>query len=245
MDTNGDYIFYADESGDHSLTSVDSSYPAFSLSLCAFQKSRYCRRIIPDFLQFKFKHFGHDSIVLHEREIRKQTGHFTMLTDLRTREAFMDELTELVARSKFVIFAAVIDKAELKMDMFPSNPYSISLRICLQSAFRFLDRRGQADRVHHFIFEKRGPPEDRDLELEFRRIVDGANDLRVRFPGFRIHFTDKRANSTGMQIADLTARPIGLKIIRPSQPNRAFETIEPKLRNLSRYARPKQGIYAP
>jgi hypothetical protein len=143
MDTNGDYIFYADESGDHSLTSVDPSYPAFSLSLCAFEKSRYCRRIIPDFLQFKFKHFGHDSVVLHERDIRKQTGHFKMLTDLRKRETFMDELTALVGRSRFVIFATVIDKAELKMDMFPNNPYSIALRICLQSAFRFLDRRGR------------------------------------------------------------------------------------------------------
>jgi hypothetical protein len=244
MADHGDYIFYADESGDHSLTSLDSSYPAFSLSLCAFRKSEYCARIIPSFLRFKFRYFGHDSVVLHEREIRKQIGHFSMLTDLRLREAFMDDLTTLVGQAKFAIFAAVIDKAALKMDLFPSNPYGISLRICLQSAFRFLEKRRQIGRIHHFIFEKRGAREDEDLELEFRRLVDGANDLKIPFPGFHIHFADKRTNSTGMQIADLTARPIGLKIVRPLQPNRAYDTIAPKLQPAKRYARPSRGIFA-
>ncbi|MCV3239219.1 DUF3800 domain-containing protein [Mesorhizobium sp. ZC-5] len=245
MAAHGDYIFYADESGDHSLTSIDPAYPAFSLSLCAFRKSDYCSRIIPSFLSFKFKYFGHDAIVLHEREIRKQTGAFTFLVDLRTREAFMEDLTALVGRSRFAIFAAVIDKHALKLDLFPSNPYGISLRICLQSAFRYLEKRGQIGLVHHFIFEKRGTKEDQDLELEFRRIVDGANDLRIRFPEFNIHFSDKRTNSTGMQIADLTARPIGLKIVRPTQANRSYDAIAMKLNNYKRFARPSSGVYAP
>jgi hypothetical protein len=202
MTSYGDFIFYADESGDHSLISVDPAYPAFSLSLCAFRKTEYCARIIPRFLRFKFKYFGHDSIILHEREIRKQTGEFGFLADLRTRETFMEELTELVSASRFAIFATVIDKSALKLDLFPNNPYGISLRICLQSAFRFLHKRGQIGKMHYFIFEKRGFKEDQGLELEFRRIVDGANDLKVRFPEFHIRFCDKRANSTGMQIAD-------------------------------------------
>jgi len=45
-------------------------------------------------------------------------------------------------------------------------------------------------------------------------------------------------NSTGMQIADLTARPLGLKIIRPDQPNKAFETIEKKLYKSTHHSRP-------
>jgi len=245
MAENGSYIFYADESGDHSLTSIDPSYPAFSLSLCAFRKSEYCSRIIPRFLDFKFKYFGHDAVVLHEREIRKQIGNFSILTDMIARASFMDDLTELVRRSRFAIFAAVIDKNALKLDLFPSNPYGISLRICLQSAYRYLEKRGEIGRIHHFIFEMRGSKEDRELELEFRRIVDGENDLRVRFPEFHIHFSDKRTNSTGMQIADLTARPIGLKIVRPTQANRSYDVIASKLQNQKRYAKPSRGIYAP
>ncbi len=245
MDTDGDYIFYADESGDHSLTKIDPLFPAFALSLCAFKKAEYCSRIIPRFLRFKFDYFGHDSVVLHEREIRKQIGDFTFLTDLVLRERFMADLTSLVSTSRFSIFAAVIDKSALKLDLFPTNPYGLSLRICVQSAYRFLEQRGQIGRTHHFIFEKRGPKEDDDLELEFRRLTDGDNDLRCRFEGFHIRFSDKRTNSTGMQIADLTARPIGLKVVRPDQPNRAFDAIAGKLRNHRRYARPERGIYAP
>ncbi len=243
-DIHGDYIFYADESGDHSLTSIDPTYPAFALSLCAFPKSSYCTKTIPRFLKLKFKYFGHDSIVLHEREIRKQTGAFVILSDMNLRLQFMNELTELLAASRFHVFAAVIDKPKLKTDLFPTNPYSISLRICLQMAYLFLKKRQQIGRTHHFIFEKRGAKEDTELELEFRRITAGENDLRIPLSGFQIHFSDKRTNSTGMQIADLTARPIGLKIVRPDQSNRAFEVIERKLFSCKRFGRPHRGIYA-
>lgn len=43
-------------------------------------------------------------------------------------------------------------------------------------------------------------------------------------------FADKKANPCGLQLADLTARPIGLKVLRPQQHNRAYEIIEPKIR---------------
>ena len=49
-------------------------------------------------------------------------------------------------------------------------------------------------------------------------------------PGFEMIFVDKKANSSGLQIADLTARPIGRHAINPDQPNRAWEIIESKLR---------------
>jgi hypothetical protein len=38
------------------------------------------------------------------------------------------------------------------------------------------------------------------------------------------------SQSAGLQLADLVARPIGRKIIDPTQPNRAFEILERKLR---------------
>ena len=34
--------------------------------------------------------------------------------------------------------------------------------------------------------------------------------------------------SSGLQLTDLVARPIGLKTLRPEQENRAFEVLEPK-----------------
>jgi hypothetical protein len=52
-------------------------------------------------------------------------------------------------------------------------------------------------------------------------------------PNFQLVFADKRTNSTGLQLADLTARPIGRHVLDPAQPNRAWDILEPKLRRSS------------
>jgi hypothetical protein len=70
--------------------------------------------------------------------------------------------------------------------------------------------------------------EDRELELEFRRFRDGENIFHKPIP-FTIQFADKKVNSDGLQFADMTARPIGMSILRQDQPNRAFEILKPKL----------------
>ncbi|MDN2566422.1 DUF3800 domain-containing protein [Aquibium sp. A9E412] len=243
--SDSEFIFYADESGDHSLTSVDPDYPVFSLSLCAFRKKIYCSRIVPRFQRLKFCYFGHDAVVLHEHDIRKQSKDFRILTDVRRRKAFLDDLATCLQASPFTIFSTVILKPDLKLDLFPVNPYAISLRICLQQAFRFLKRRRQSGKRTHFLFEKRGRREDFELELEFRRVVDGQNDLAVPFTGFDIRFVDKKNNSTGMQIADLTARPLGLSAFRRNQPNRALALIAPKLYRDPRASKPAPGIFVP
>jgi hypothetical protein len=79
----------------------------------------------------------------------------------------------------------------------------------------------------HVVVEKRGKQEDAELELEFRRVCDGNNYLRKPF-SFEIVFADKKSNSAGLQMADLIARPVGMKILRPDQPNRAYDIIERK-----------------
>ncbi|WP_082376450.1 DUF3800 domain-containing protein [Ahrensia marina] len=242
---DSDYIFYADESGDHSLTSIDPQYPVFALSLCMFKKSTYCRSVVPNFQRLKFDYFGHDAIVLHEHDIRKQNGPFKILTNANIRSRFLNDLSICLEKSSFKIFGVVILKNELTSDFFPENPYSLSLKITLQQAYLFLKRRKQEQMRTHFIFEKRGAKEDTELELEFRRIVGGVNDIGVKFESFEIHFSDKKSNSTGMQIADLTARPLGLSISRPHQANRAFEIVASKIFKSKKFSFPSRGIYTP
>ena len=36
-----DFMVYVDESGDHSLTSIDKNYPIFALAFCVFYKQHY------------------------------------------------------------------------------------------------------------------------------------------------------------------------------------------------------------
>lgn len=78
------------------------------------------------------------------------------------------------------------------------------------------------------MFESRGAREDRDLELEFRRIMDTTR-MRGMRETLAFHCAPKSANSSGLQIADMTARPIGIHVMRPAQVNRAWDLIRTKL----------------
>lgn len=226
----GDYIVYVNESGDHGLGSIDSEYPVFVLIFCIFQKQQYIDKIIPLLARFKTKFWGHDEIVLHEHDIRKPKDEFTILIDRTTRDVFISELTQLIDSTSFTIIASVIDKNKLASQYSnPENPYGISLGFGLERVFRHLDNIGQADRITPVVVERRGKKEDEQLELCFRRICDGANYLNKKLP-YELIMINKKANSTGLQIADLTARPIGIKTLRPNQPNRAYDIIAKKLR---------------
>jgi hypothetical protein len=72
-----DYIVYVDESGDHGMQNLDPNYPIFVLAFCIFHKRHYANRVVSALHQFKFQHFGHDLVVLHEHDIRKEKGVFT------------------------------------------------------------------------------------------------------------------------------------------------------------------------
>lgn len=224
---HSDFIIYVDESGDHSLESIDSDYPVFVLSFCIFRKGDYAQRVTPAIRQLKFATFGHDMVVLHESEIRRKKGAFSRLSK-EPREAFMNALTDIISAADFQLVAVVIDKRKLK-DRYaqPAHPYHLALEFGLERIYRLLKDAGQDDALTYLVCEARGPKEDAELELEFRRIRDGANYFHKPLP-FDLIMADKKTNSEGLQLADLTARPIGLTVLRPEQNNRAASVLEGK-----------------
>lgn len=232
-----DYIVYVDESGDHSLDSIDPQFPAFALSFCVVSKADYTGIVVPLMQEFKFKYWGHDAVVLHEHEIRKTKGDFGFLrSDPKLREAFLEALDELVRSAPFRIISCVIDKQKHveKYGFAAWNPYTIALKMCMERLLLFLRANCAKGRKVHVVFECRGREEDAELELEFRRIVAGQSTwgwVNRDFSDFEWEprFAKKAVNSTGLQLADLTARPLALQVLRPEQQNRAFSTIEPKL----------------
>jgi len=230
LDKFSDYIVFVDESGDHGLVRIDSDYPVFVLVFCIFNKKQYVNDIVTRVSEFKIKFWGHCETVLHGHEIRKPKGEFTILFDKKVREIFLPELSSIIQDSQFTIIASVIDKLKLKNQYSsPVNPYQISMSFGLERVFRYLSSIDQGDKRTSLVIEKRGKKEDDELELVFRRICDGTNYLNRQFP-FDLVMIDKKCNSTGLQLADLVARPIGLNHIRPNQTNRAFEIINNKIR---------------
>ncbi len=228
-DQPGDYLVFVDESGDHGLASVDPTYPVFVLVFCLVRKRAYSQQWLPALTEFKFRHFDHDQVILHEREIRKDLGDFSILRDPQRKAAFLAELTELMADLEMTIVASVIRKDELvNRYATPSNPYEIALACGLERLHRYLHRQGHAPGRVPVIVERRGPREDDALELEFRRICNGGNYNREMLH-FEPRFVAKSANTLGLQVADLIARPIGRRCLDPKQNNRAWAVIESKL----------------
>ncbi len=222
------YIVYVDESGDHSLQSIDKNYPIFVLAFCVFHKRHYSEAIVPALEKFKFNHFGHDQIVLHENEIRKEKGEFNIFRFREEKLAFLNDLTGIIEHSNFILISCTIDKLALsKPSDLEGNPYHMALGYCMETLHEFLTEKGQEEKKTHIVVECRGNKEDKELELEFRRICDGENRLNKPLP-FDVIFADKKVMSTGLQLADLVARPIGLRTLRPDQENRAFEVLKEK-----------------
>ncbi|MBW8843751.1 MAG: DUF3800 domain-containing protein [Burkholderiales bacterium] len=222
------FVVYVDESGDHGMATLDPNYPVFVLAFCVFYKGHYSEKVVPALHKFKFNHFGHDLVVLHEHEIRKEKGAFKFQSR-QHRERFQGELGELIEASNFILISCVIDKEKLRARQpeLPPNPYHLALAFCLETLYELLQEKKQDDTLTHVVVECRGKKEDNELELEFRRICDGANRLGERLP-FDVVFADKKVDSPGLQLADLVARPIGLHVLRPDQPNRAFDVLTRK-----------------
>lgn len=225
-----DYVVYVDESGDHSLDSIDADYPVFVLAFGIFHKRHYAEKIVSAIEKFKFNYFGHDLIVLHEHEIRKKKNMFNVLNDRELNKHFLEDLSQIMQRSNFILVSAVIDKVKLKASNTfteENNPYHLALGFCLEGLYDFLAEKKQLDKKTHILVECRGKKEDKALELEFRRMIDSNNRKNTSMP-FDIVFVNKQANSTGLQLADLVARPIGINYLRPDQKNQAFEVLKQK-----------------
>ncbi len=217
-------MVFVDESGDHGLEKCDPAYPVFVLAFCIIRKTEYVDIITPAVQRFKFKHFGHDLVVLHEHEIKKAKGEFAFLLVPEKRALFFPDLDSLMATTPMTLIALVIRKDKLKEQYHkPGNPYHLALEYGLERVNKWLIGQGQTSKLTPLICESRGHKEDDSLELEFRRVA-------TRIAGFEIRFVDKRANLPGLQIADLVARPIGRHVMDPTQENRAYSILENKFR---------------
>jgi hypothetical protein len=106
----------------------------------------------------------------------------------------------------------------------------------MEMALSYLSICGERGKRVHILLEARGKNEDAQLELEFRRICDNQCDWYYKATNFQEMnfepvFVPKASNSTGLQIADLVARPLALQYLRPTQTNRTYEILQSKQLN--------------
>lgn len=230
-----DYIIYIDESGDHGLQSIDSQFPIFALVFVVIKKSDYIDTIVPAFQKLKLDFWGHDQVIFHEHDIRRGEGVFGLLrTNPHLRGHFLEELSRIIMLSQFKYAASIIHKEKLiKQYKNPYNPYEIGLLFCMERMLEILIRHEQKGKKCHLVVESRGVKEDRELKLEFLDICNNRGDWGYKRSNFKqmnfdIIFSDKKCNSSGLQLADLIARPIALRYLRPDQPNQTYNILREK-----------------
>ncbi len=221
---------FMDESGDHSLDKIDSSYPMFVLAGCVFDFDYYSKVVEPEVNKLKLKHFGKTNVILRSYDIRKQKKEFACLVDMTKRTAFYEDLDNYIKNTDFKIIAAAIRKDKLKSQYrTPDNPYHLCLRFILERTVMSLGRTGEQ---MIFRIESRQTHNDEKLAEIYESFRDKDQGMfkkdEIQAKLVDLSFNQKSQNIIGMQIADLVAYPIGKWVLDNSKENKVFEIIEKK-----------------
>ena len=233
IDGTSKYIGFFDECGDHSMNKIDKDFPLFVLALVIVERKAYVKELLPAVNQLKLKYWTHEGINLHSRDIRKQKGSFSFLRNNHLYQSFMEEISDMIAALPFTLFITGIMKHQYAKESGANakNPYHIALAFTMERVLHFMDSNGETELP--LIAEARGNKENEDLEREFYKImamgtnIDNAEEFKkLTCP---LVFKSKKFNIAGVQIADLCAHPCARYILKPNQPNKAYEIVSKKI----------------
>ena len=181
---------------------------------------------------WKIDALGADKI-LHEPMVRRGDGAFWFNGDRRRREKARESLAASLRPLDFTGIACVVDRqryestyGEAAMNAsLPRHLYLMALDFLMERVVMALDSQfGSA--IGQVLAESRGPKEDAVFQAEFVRLfLDGTSYVSASWfrhqliPGIEFH--SKEDNLTGLQLADLLARPCAEKVLNPdSTPDR-------------------------
>lgn len=225
-----DFIVFADETGSDTLATVDPAFPVFGMAFCVFEKTHYARSVIPRMTELKFKHFGHDQIVLHEYDIRRRRQPFRFPPG-GAEEGFLADIANLISESEVTVVVVLVDKRRVPSELaaWVDLVGLVAERglLCVSEALPRGANHEGPDALH-VVVESRGAQDDQRLKEAFRR-VNQLSAERDNPPNLRPVVAEKARNSSGLQIADLIAHPVARHFLEPNQPNRAWEVIKGKM----------------
>jgi hypothetical protein len=233
------FLIFLDECGVHTLDPDNDPFPVFCLSAVLIDAEKYLA-VDRAWKTWKATWLGSWQHRVHEPDARRRS-HFFHHDDPATEQALIDSLAGQLAALDFTCVSAVIDKRSLKElypdgkvdDFLPSSTYLMCVDFVFERVVHFLYHEGE-DALGDVTAESRGLREDAEVQSEFLRLhLEGTQFLAEQF--FRnqlrphIEFERKEANLSGLQIADLVARPIAEKALnRETTPDR-WQAIAPKL----------------
>ena len=178
------YIVYLDETGDHGMEAINSSFPVFGVALLVCEIADYCATIVPEFYRLKLDFCGHEGAILHSRDIRRQQGDFSFLVDPAKRANFYSRVNHIMGTMPYQVIMAVIDKVRhhATYGRWAENPYDLALMFALERLLPLLEEAGQPH--VQIVAEARGTNEDNALRLSFLEVVTNGTSC-VRAARFR------------------------------------------------------------
>ncbi len=226
---------YLDECGSHSLGAPEP-FSVFVLSAVIISDSCY-GTVDTTWKHFKATNLGSSDAIVHEPDVRRGDGVFR---DPRRREK-LEAMARSVSALDFSALAVVVDRPNYRRDYgtgpidesLPAHIYWMALDFLMERVVMVLDAQLGGARAE-LIAESRGAKEDASLQYEFARLhLDGTSYVadgwfrHALCPGVR--FMGKSENNTGLQLADLLARPVGEKVIDPSSNPYLWPEVRAKL----------------
>jgi hypothetical protein len=211
-------------------------YRAFVLAAVIIRDQDY-ESIDQRWKAWKLNKFGTADHFVHEPEVRNKTGFFN-----EQPPVLFSSLAAEIAALDFAAVVCVVHRPEYVArhglsaldNSLPSHPYLMALDFVMERVVMALDSQFNGSIQAVVRAESRGPLEDAMLEYEFARLhLDGTSYIAGAWfrqqlqPGIR--FEGKDTNSTGLQLADLLARPCGDKVLDPASTPDRWPEFRPKL----------------
>jgi hypothetical protein len=223
----------------HTLSVKDDPFPVFCLCAVVVDREKY-RTFDRVWKTWKSEWLGTWKVRVHEPDVRRRSNRFHK-DDPADEQAIIDALAAQLATLDFACIAAVINKAELALRFLdgrvdahlPKSTYLMCLDFVMERLVHFLYEQGEDSRGL-VVAESRGLREDAEVHAEFLRLhLNGTQYVSDSF--FRnqlrpyIEFKRKDADDSGLQVADLAARPLAEKTLRPTSTPERWSVLEPKI----------------
>ena len=225
---------YLDECGQHVIQASDP-FPVFVLSAVLIRSGDE-NLVDAQWKKWKVDNLGYDALV-HEPDIRRRRRPFNG----RKGALAIQKLPEIIDALDFAGIAVVVHRGEYHKKWgsdapdvsLPAHAYMMAADMLMERVVMVLETQFGSARAN-VVAESRNSKDDARLQYEFARLqLTGTSYLSDAFfrellnPGIR--FLGKESNCTGLQLADLMARPIGDKVANLRRKPNRWEACQGKL----------------
>lgn len=237
-------IIYIDEAGSHTL-SAKEKFKAFSIGAVIIRESDHAV-FDAEWKRWKATYLGSADKRVHEPDLRDRHGSFYCNGDKTKQETAILQLDEIIPKLPFSAICCILNREkyverwgfEAPDESLPPKTLVNHIYVMM---FSFMAERIALALQEHYggakgrlVLEARDPYGDALLQYEFSRLfLDGTSYISATYfreqflPGLR--FITKPTNNSGMQIADLLARPCADKAMNLQTEPPRWKSFQQKL----------------